>query len=455
MASAGTAPSASVSGTGGGHSYSPAYSYYVVACLMLASSFSFLDRLVLGLMVDPIREDLGLTDVHIALLSSTAFAIWYVVFAFVFGWWVDRRGRRNAIVLGMVLWSAATAACGFANSFIKLFFARAAVGIGEGSLNPAAYSLVADYFPPARRGLAMSIFACGATVGGGMAIMAGAQVIEWVMATRPQLPLMAGAAPWQTVFVLVGLPGVLVALLIWLTVREPKRRITAADTSDAPKLGEVLGYIGDNWKVFLPIFAGYAGIAVNGYAFTVWGPAYLMRLHDLTPGDVGLLFGIGYGIFGTIGVILGGLISDALVKRGYIDAPIRVTIAVVIIQAPLFIASYLVADAFLASALFCTAMVLACFMAGLQAAMVQSLAPNRMRGMLAALYGAVVNLAGLGLAPPLTAYLSEEVFGGPMGIGKALAVTSALSLGLALVLIVSALGRARALATSLAEPVTA
>src|SRR3546814_11871457 len=136
---------------------------------MLASGLSFLDRLVLALLIDPIRADLGLTDSEVSLLAGAAFATCYVGFAFAFGRWVDLRGRRNAVVAGIGLWSLATAACGFANSFGKMFAARAAVGVGEASLNPAAYSLIADSFPPERPGLAMATYACAAPLCGGLA----------------------------------------------------------------------------------------------------------------------------------------------------------------------------------------------------------------------------------------------------------------------------------------------
>jgi MFS family permease len=325
------------------------------------------------------------------------------------------------------------------------------VGVGEASLNPAAYSMIADYFPVGRRGVATAIFACGASLGGGLAILAGGQVVQWALATRPQLPFMHGAAAWQTAFVIVGLPGLVVALLIALTVREPARMRTSGEAADAPGFGDVWRYVAAHWRVFLPVFAGFSCVAINGYAFTVWGPAYFMRLHGLTPGSVGLLFGIGYGAGGTLGVLAGGALSDRLVRRGRIEAPILVTLGAVVVQAPLFIFAYLASGTLVAEAVFCLAMFVASMIGGLQVAMVQSIAPGRMRGMLAALYGACVNVAGLGIAPTLTAYASDHLFGGPLGIGKALAATSAISLGFALVLILLGLGHARRLAARLAD----
>lgn len=405
------------------------YRYYVVACLMLASALSFLDRLILALLIDPIRADLALSDTEVSLLAGTAFASCYVVFAFVFGRWVDVHGRRNAVVVGMALWSLATAACGLASSFGRLFAARAAVGVGEASLNPVAYSMIADYFPPERRGVGMALFACGASIGGGLAVLLGGLIIDWVSATRPCLPLLCSSAPWQVVFVVVGIPGLVVAALIALTVREPARNLTITESGSAPHLREVGSHLASHAKVFVAVFGGYAALGVSGYAFSVWGPAYFMRLHGLGATEVGQLFGLGYGGFGTLGVLTGGLVCDRLRR---LDAPLLVTVGAILIEAPMFIAAYLLETTTWAMALFVAGMFAASVPAGMQAAMVQSISPNRMRGTMAALYGAVVTLAGLGIAPTATALLSDTVFGGPQGIGKALAVTTAVALAVAL-----------------------
>ena len=427
-----------------------AYGYYVVACLMLASAFSFLDRLVLSLLIDPIRADMGLSDSEISLLAGLAFASCYVVFAFGFGRWVDTRSRRGALVVGVSLWSVATALCGAAQGYWQLFVARMGVGVGEASLNPAAYSIIPDYLPPERRGLAMSIFACGASLGGGLAILAGGLVVQWALATRPELPLLGDVAPWQFVFVAVGLPGLLVAALIWLTVREPERRLTAVDQADPPALREVLRFVCGHWRAIVPMFLGYGAFAMNGYAFQLWGPAYFMRLHGLTPGQVGMIFGLGYGVIGTLAILLGGVISDALVRRGRIEAPALVSIAAALIQLPCFLLAYLSEATQPAIAGFVGGIFGASLIGGLQAATVQSLAPNRMRGLMAALFGATVNVMGLGLAPTLTAALSDTLFEGPLGIGKALAATTVLAMTCAVLLLAIGLAPARGLARRIA-----
>jgi MFS family permease len=418
---------------------------------MLASAFSFLDRLVLSLLIDPIRKAMHLTDTQVSLLAGLAFASCYVVFAFAFGRWVDVRSRRNAIVLGISLWSIATALCGTARGYWQLFAARMGVGVGEGSLNPAAYSIIPDYFPPQRRGLAMSIYACGASVGGGLAILGGGLVVQWALATRPGLPLLGAVDPWQFVFVAVGLPGLLVALLIWLTVREPARTLTVADKADAPTMRDVFGFVRQHWRAIVPTFLGFGCFAMNGYAFQLWGPAYFMRLHGFTPAQVGYLFGIGYGVGGTMAILLGGVISDWLARRGRFDGPIVVSIAAALMQIPCFLTAYLTSSTALAVTGFVGGIFAASIVGGLQAVTVQSLAPNRMRGLLAALFGATVNVMGLGLAPTLTAGLSDGLFGGPLGIGYALATTTVIAMLGCIALLSAGLRPARALSIALAN----
>jgi len=425
------------------------YAWYVVGVLMLASVLSFLDRMMLSLLIDPIRKSLALSDTKVSLLAGLAFAFSFVVFAFPIGHWVDHRGRRNVIALGVAVWSFATMSCGLAGTFLRLFLARSFVGVGEASLIPTSVSMIPDYVPAGRRGLAMSILACGVSIGGGLALLIGGAFIGWANHARPILPFVGRIEPWKLSFIAAGLPGIFLALLIFLTVREPKRHATASPIdSHAPSLSEVLAYLGKHRAVFILMFVGFSGFAMNGYAFNVWGPAFFMRLHGFTPGEVGLLFGIGFGVGGTAGIIFGGLLSDWLARRGYSDAPVRVGLWSTWFQAPFFLGAYLISNIYLAMPCFVVAMFGASIVGGLQSVMVQSLTPNRMRGLVGALYGACVNLAGLGIAPTVIALMEENFFGGSTGIGKALAVMSIASLAMTSTLLWIGLPmvRARALA---------
>jgi MFS family permease len=421
------------------------YGYYVVGVLMLAYMFSFIDRTLLSLVIDPVRKDLGLSETQVSLLAGFAFAAFYTLLGLPFGRWVDTRGRRNLIVIGIALWSVATVCCGLANSFWRLFAARMAVGVGEATLSPSAYSLIPDYFTPQRLGFAMGVYSCGVTLGGGIAMLLGGIVVQWATTAHPVLPVLGQVSAWKIPFLIVGVPGLLVALLVLTTIKEPKRRLERGEgASVAPKVREVVAYLGAHWRVFVPLFAGLSGIVITGYAFNVWGPAYFMRVHALKPAEVGLLYAVGFGVFGTLGVLAGGAMSDRVAKGGRHDAPLLVSIWSAVIQAPLFIAAYLVPSRTAAEVLFVIALFFGSVYGGLQAAAIQALTPNRMRGQVAALYLTIANMIGLGLAPTWTAWMTEHLFGGPQDVGKSLAVTTVISLTVGVVLLSLALKPARA-----------
>lgn len=427
-----------------------AYGFYVVGVLMVAYMFSFIDRTLLSLVMDPIRKDLGLSETQVSLLAGFAFAAFYTLLGLPFGRWVDTRGRRNLIVIGLALWSLATAACGLATSFGRLFAARMAVGVGEATLSPSAYSMIPDYFPPQRLGLAMGIYSCGVTVGGGLAMLVGGFVVQWATSANPVLPLVGQLAAWKIPFLVVGLPGVLMALVVLVTVREPQRRLErGAAFSEAPPLKEVAAYLWAHRRLFAPMFFGFASIVIAGYAFNVWGPVYFMRVHGLKPAEVGVVFALGFGVFGTIGVLAGGALSDRLARRGRLDAPLRVSLWSALVQAPFFLGAYLIPSRLGAEVIFIAALFFASIYGGLQAASIQAMTPNRMRGQVAALYLTIANLMGLGLGPTWTALMTEHLFGGPLHVGQSLAVTTVISLAVGAALLALASGPARRRAAEL------
>ncbi|UZK67285.1 spinster family MFS transporter [Sphingomonas sp. M1-B02] len=416
------------------------YAYFSVGILMLAYVFAFVDRMALSLVVDPIRTDLGLNDTQVSALAGLAFVVCYVLFSFPFGRWVDRNARPPALTLGIGVWSLAMVGCGLATNFWQLFVGRMLVGVGEAAVNPVAYSSIPDSFPPQRRSFAMAIFATGSTIGGGLGVYLGSLLLEWAARTQPVLPLVGQLAPWQVLFIGLGLPGLLVALLVHLALRDPPRRVAGAAPASSR---DVAAYFGENRRLFTLIFLGFAGFAISNYAFTVWGPTYFMRVHQLSIADVGILMGGGFVIFGSSGALVGGMWADRVQKAGHREAPIRVALYIAWIQLPFFLGAYLVPDATLAVILFCCGMFTASMIGGLQGAMVQVLTPNRMRGQAGAIYLTVVNVLGLGLAPIATAAMTDYVFGGPAEIGKSLAATSAIALSLASLLIILGMKQAR------------
>lgn len=416
------------------------YAYFSVAVIMVAYLCAFMDRMAISLVIDPIRHDLRLNDTEVSALVGLAFVVCFTIFSFPFGRWVDRGARPAALTLGVTLWSVAMVTCGLAAGFFQLFLGRMFVGVGEAAVNPVAYSTIPDSFPPHRRSSAMAIFAAGGAIGGGLGVYLGSLLLAWAERVHPALPLVGQLAPWQVLFIGLGLPGLLVALLVWLSLSDPPRRASGVAPASAR---ETIAYFKAHARLFALVYLGFSGFAISNYAFTVWGPAYFMRVHHLSVAEVGVLMGAGFALCGAAGMVVGGLWADRLRHAGDTAAPIRVALHVAWIQIPFFLGAYLLPQPVVAATLFVCGMFCACMIGGLQGAMVQVLTPNRMRGQAGAVYLTLVNLLGLGVAPTVTGALTDYVFGGPAQIGKSLAATTIVALGLAIALLFLGLPAAR------------
>ena len=203
---------------------STAYQWYVIFVLLLAQMFSFLDRMIMGLLVGPIRESFAISDTQYSLLAGLAFSLFYAIMGLPLARIADSRNRRNLISIGIAVWSVMTAVCGLAKGFVSLFFARIGVGIGEATLGPAGYSMITDYFPRSSLARALSVYTLGVTFGSGLAYILGGAVVGYVQTLDTlTLPFLGATEGWQLTFFIVGFPGVLVAALMYLTVREPAR----------------------------------------------------------------------------------------------------------------------------------------------------------------------------------------------------------------------------------------
>lgn len=425
----------------------PARSWFLLAVLMLAYMFAFIDRVMLGLLVEPIQRDLGIGDTAFSLLAGFAFALLYTVLGVPVGILVDRRPRLPVIVTGSALWSLATAACGLAGSFAQLFAARVAVGIGEATLSPTASSLLADAFTPARRGIAMSLYATGITVGGGLALVAGGFLVEAATAARAiELPLLGRVAGWQLAFLVAGFAGLLVPLLLAFC-REPPRRQTPV-AGAAPALPWLRAHVG----AVAPIFAGYSAMVIVNYALVIWVPAFFIRAHGLSAADVGLAIGLSLLVAGTLGMLTGGLVADRFVRGGKPHGAILGVLISIGLQLPFFVGAMLVGSTALSIALIAAATFAISMNGGLQTATVQALTPGTLTGRITALYLLCANLVGLGLGPTLIALVAEKLLGGPQHIGTALALVGGSALVLAALLILVALPAARRLAAFESRP---
>lgn len=397
---------------------SPAYAWYALGLLMMVFVFSFIDRQILNLLVGPIRRDLGVSDTQISLLLGPAFAIVYVAMGFPFGRLVDTRNRRNLVVVGFAIWSTATLLSGLASSYNQLLLARVVLAVGEASLGPAAYSLIADYFPERRRATAMAIYAMGIYIGSGLAFMLGGLVVGTVgQQAGLQLPLIGTKAPWQQVFLLLGALS-LAFLLAVLSLREPPRAVSQVAASWAA----VRAYGQRHRRTLLCHHFGFAFMALSGYASSAWLPTYFARIHGWNPGRFALVYGAVILLFCCAGALAGGLWADRLRRRGQVDATIRVGAYAALASLPLGLLFLLPVAPEIAIALMIPSAVLIAMPVGVAVAGLQQLVPANLRGRASAVYLLVVNLLGLGLGPTAVALLTDRLFADPQALGLSLLI---------------------------------
>lgn len=408
-------------GAAGAERYPPAaYAWYVCAVLLLAYIFSFLDRTVISLLVIPIEHDLAINDTGMSLLQGFSFALFYALLGLPIARLVDASDRRAIVGAGIALWSVMTAACGLTQQFWQLFAARVGVGAGEATLLPGATSLLADYFPPQRRGVALGVFAAGIYLGAGLALIVGGLLLRLLGTEAIALPLLGPLHPWQAVFVAVGLPGLAVALLL-LTVREPPRLGRTAAKSGIP-LGAVLRYLERNAATVTCHNLGFTMLAFASYAATAWIPTIFVRDHGWSAATVGVRLGLIALVVGPLGTIVGGWLADRLEARGRRGGKLIVGLVAALGLIGPAIAFPLAANPMVSLALLVPFMFFVSFVWGLAPAALQEIMPNQMRGQATALYTGVLNLVGLGLGPASVAVLADYVFRNPLSLNLACAI---------------------------------
>ena len=387
---------------------SRAYAWYAVGVLVLAYAFSFLDRQVLSLLVEPIKRDLGLSDTEISLLQGFSFALFNALGGLPIGRLVDNGRRMTIIPIGIAFWSLATAGCGLVRGFAGLLLCRMAVGVGEASLTPSAYSVIADAVPQKRLGLALGIFSMGVHLGAGLAfVLGGALVASLSTGGGPDWPLVGRLHPWQATFVVVGLPGLLVAA--WTaTLREPARR--GAGPTPLP-LREVLAYFRANARSLTALMLCAAFASMTSYGITAWSPSFLVRTFGWSIAEAGRSYGAIVIVCGMLGVVAGGLVGDRLVARGVRNGRLMVMAAASACALPFTVAAPLMGDPTTALLLMAPATFLGTVTIGTGPAALQEILPNRMRGLGTSLAVLVVNLIGLGLGPTLIALMTDYVIG--------------------------------------------
>lgn len=396
---------------------STAWAWYTVAILLCAYIFSFIDRQILNLLVAPVRRDLGITDTEMSLLIGFSFAVFYSLLGLPFGRLADSVSRPRLIIVGMFTWSLMTGGCGLINSYAQLFILRMGVGIGEATLSPAAYSMISDSFPPAKRSVPFSVYTMATYIGGGFAFLLGGLLLRYFGSRQMfELPVLGLVRPWQALFIFLGISGILFILAL-LSLRDPSRKGARVFENAQGKikveripLSTVWKYFLQNKKSLLSLNVGMGLAALAAYGTSAWGITFLVRNHRMTASHAGIVFGAAQILSGTLGMLTAGKAVAWLAKRGYRDAYMRVALfagAAWLIPGILF---PLVPQTNAMIPLLYIAIFFGCMPTCLIPAAIVELVPNAMRGQATAFYLLVVNLIGLGIGPTAVALVTDKVF---------------------------------------------
>ena len=367
--------------------------------LLTVYVFNFIDRQIVNILAEPIARDLDLSDTQIGLMTGLAFALFYTVLGIPIARFADRptTSRPRLIAVALALWSAMTALCGLAQNFWQLLLARIGVGVGEAGCTPPAHSLISDMVPPEKRSSALAFYSLGIPVGTLLGMVIGGTLADLV--------------GWREAFVIVGLPGVALALILWFVLKDPRRSDAAvllrakSPPPAALPLGQAVSEVMRS-RAFLFLLAAGSAAAFLSYGKTTWTTIFFQRTHDLSPGQVGLWFGLIGGVGGMLGTWLGGYLADrfgAKNRRHVLTAPaIGMTLSI-----PLAIAAYQAPSWPLALVLLFLPQVFNSLYYGPTYSAAQGLVPLRARAIAAAVLLFCQNLIGLGLGPLFFGMLSD------------------------------------------------
>jgi MFS family permease len=392
----------------------------------LAAILSYTDRLILNILVDPISQDLHITDTQVSLLQGAAFAVLYAIISLPLGRYADNHNRRNLIVAGIAIWSVATAACGLATSFAEFFSARVCVGLGEAALAPAVMSIIPDYFPERQRGTAYGVFLTGMALGSGAAMIIGGTLLEaFRSGALSYLPIVGSIAPWRAVFLTIALPGGVIAVLA-LGIREPERRDTLASVSHrraSNALKITLNYFIENRWTFGCLFLAFALWNLVGYGAGAWMPSVLTRRFGMDSADVGVSIGLVTLIASGIGTLVGGIVHDRLIRSGDIARGLHFVLWASVATVPLLICPVLPWVSLILGFYFLLLLISSmAFTAGTTA--IQNAVPGEMRGFSVSMQAFVYTAIGLGLGPTSIALTTEYIYADLKAVGFSIVTVS-------------------------------
>lgn len=397
----------------------PATAWRLTLLLTVAYIVSFLDRFVISLLIEPIKASMALSDFQIGLLLGPAFAIFYLTLGIPIGWLADRSARRPLIAAGIALWSLMTALCGLARSFWPLFLARIGVGVGEAVLAPCAVPMIGDAFPPERRARPISVYMSGSFLGSAASFLLGGLLVGLVERYAPlTLPVVGRLEAWQLVFIIVGLPGVLLAALMY-TVPEPPRRAFPPGPEGKGELAAV-PYMRQHWRAYGALLAGMAGVFAMG-SLAQWNVALFQRNWGWGIAETGVATGLLILCSAVPGTAVSGWLTTLLQRRGRVDAPLRVVTLGLLVFAPAACLAPLMPDARGALGVFAIAFFGQAIAVAAGPAALVDLTPAPIRSRAVAVYWSAISLVGMLIGPASVGALTDW-FGDPAALKYSLSI---------------------------------
>lgn len=400
------------------------YAWYCMGVIVFAYFFGFMDRIIVGLLTPAIQADLGFTDTQMGIIQGLAFALFYTLFVIPIGWAADRYNRKWMLSIGTACWSLFTAGCGLVRSFGGLFGMRVGVGIGEATLNPCTASLIGDLFPPRDRPKAFGVYQTATAIGTGLTYIFGGLLIAFTF-QGVNLPVIGQVPGWQAVFIIIGLLGLIPAVMLAVTVREPARKELAKGTSQQASWAEIRAFLKLNRTTLLCHHFGAAFIIMAIYGWVNWLPSLFSRIHDWSVPQFSLWYGIFGGLFGILSAFSSGYVTNWFKDRGHTDGSMRtvfwggagLTLGTAI--APLMPTPQLTLALFAIAGLFSnwpTAQALTA---------VNEMTPNQLRGVVTSIYIFVIGIGGAGVGPFAIGWVTDTVFGDPDKIHYSMALVIA------------------------------
>lgn len=407
----------------------PAYAWFVVFALAFTNCVSYIERNILNILMQPMKLDFQLSDTQASLLAGFAFVSFYAVFGIYVGRLGDRKNRKWIVTIGIVLWSIATFGCSLARNFWQFFATRVSVGVGEATLGPTAISIITDYFPRKKLASALSFYTGAQYIGAGAALIVGSLLLQFATGLPPlTVPGIGHIAPWQMVFMFVGIGGTVV-LLPMLFVKEPIRRGLMPGT-EASKKGiptrELIAFIRRNPITFCALFIAFPMNGIIGQGTSAWMPTYFIRNFGWKAHEIGIPYGLSMAGLGFLGVLTGPHLLRWLENRGYTDSYLRLPLITIPIALFFQLIVPFMPTAELAFGVLCISIYLAPIPLSGQTAAMQVVTPNQMRGQVASIYLFTANMIGLAMGPTIVALFTDYLYQSNKAISFSVATTAAI-----------------------------